>query len=57
MGPDTGYVMVYTGDAVGRVGLAVEPMSCPPNAFQSGRDVRVLQPGERWTFDWGIEPS
>jgi aldose 1-epimerase len=57
MGPDTRYVMVYTGDAVDRVGLAVEPMSCPPNAFQTGRDVRVLQPEERWTFDWGIEPS
>ena len=57
MGPGTEHVMVYTGEAVGRVGLAIEPMSCPPNAFQTGEGVRVLAPGERWTFTWGVETS
>jgi aldose 1-epimerase len=57
MGPGTTHVMVYTGDAIGRAGLAIEPMTCPPNAFQSGDGVRVLLPGERWTFAWGVEPA
>ena len=55
MGPGTTHVMVYTGEAIGRAGLAVEPMSCPPNAFQTGEDVRVLAPGEAWAFSWGVE--
>jgi galactose mutarotase-like enzyme len=41
MGDAYRYVMVYTGDTLGvlrrrRRGLAVEPMSCAPNAFESG---------------------
>ncbi|MDC3754088.1 aldose epimerase, partial [Escherichia coli] len=27
-------------------GLAVEPMSCPPNAFNSGLDLLLLEPGK-----------
>jgi aldose 1-epimerase len=52
------YVMVFTGDLpeVGRRGLAVEPMSCPPNAFRSGDALVVLEPGASWTGTWGIEP-
>lgn len=30
-----------------RAGLAVEPMTCPPDAFNSGTDLWMLQPGER----------
>jgi galactose mutarotase-like enzyme len=55
MGSDTTHVMVYTGEAIGRAGLAIEPMSCPPNAFQTGEGVRVLAPGERWIFEWGVD--
>jgi aldose 1-epimerase len=55
MGPGTTHVMVYTGEAIGRTALAIEPMSCPPNAFQSGEGVRVLGPGDRWTFAWGVD--
>ena len=29
-----------------RRSLAVEPMTCPPDAFRSGVDLVVLQPGE-----------
>jgi galactose mutarotase-like enzyme len=55
-----GYVMAYTGDTLGpevrRTSLAVEPMSCPPDAFRSGRDLVTLKPGSRWTGSWGITP-
>ena len=41
-----GYLMVYTGDtledAARRTALAVEPMTCPPDAFRTGTDVTVL---------------
>ena len=38
------HVMVYTGDTLEpeerrRQGIAIEPMTCPPNAFRSGTDV------------------
>jgi aldose 1-epimerase len=52
------WVMVFTGDGLPaerrRTGLAVEPMTCPPNAFVTGEDVKVLEPGEAWTTRWGI---
>ena len=52
------YLMVFTGDLpdVSRRGLAVEPMTCPPNAFRSGEAVVVLEPGASWSGAWGIEP-
>ena len=52
------YVMVFTGDRpdVERRGLAVEPMTCPPNAFRSGEAVVMLAPGASWAGTWGIEP-
>ena len=55
-----GYLMLYTGDTrpdVARRALAVEPMTCPPNAFQSDTDVVVLEPGESLTGSWGITPE
>ena len=52
--------VVFTGDTldpeVRRTALAVEPMTCPPDAFRSGTDVTVLRPGGRWTGVWGIAP-
>jgi galactose mutarotase-like enzyme len=29
-----------------RKAVAIEPMSCPPNAFVTGDDLLVLEPGE-----------
>jgi aldose 1-epimerase len=57
-----GYVMVYSGDTVAvpdrrRRALAVEPMTCPPDALRSGTDVVTLAPGARWTGTWGITPT
>jgi aldose 1-epimerase len=53
------YLMLYTGDShpdVARRGLAVEPMTCPPNAFRTGDSVIRLEPGESVATSWGIEP-
>ena len=53
------YVMVFTGDPlpdVNRRSLAVEPMTCPPNAFSTGEALVRLQPGEPFTAAWGISP-
>jgi len=55
-----GYLMVYTGDTrpdVDRRSLAVEPMTCPPQAFRTGESVIVLVPGESTAATWGISPS
>ncbi len=54
------YLMVFTGDPlpdVARRSLAVEPMTCPPNAFRTGTDLVRLEPGESFTSVWGISPS
>jgi aldose 1-epimerase len=53
------YLTLFTGDAqpsVARRSLAVEPLTCPPNAFRSGESVVALAPGESTTSVWGIEP-
>jgi aldose 1-epimerase len=52
------YLMVFTGDPlpdVARRSIAIEPMTCPPNAFRSGESVIALEPGEAWSAEWGIE--
>jgi len=53
------YIQVFTGDAIGkedrrRRGLAIEPMTCAPDAFNNGRGLRVLEPGESFGSRWGI---
>ena len=60
---DEGYrwLQLFTGDTLAdpaqrRRGLAVEPMTCPPNAFATGQDVRRLEPDESVTTTWGIRP-
>jgi len=53
------YVQLFTGDDtpdVARRALAVEPMTCPPNAFRTGDDLIRLEPGERVDGWWGIAP-
>ncbi len=55
------YLMLFTGDTLPperrRQGFAVEPMTCAPNAFQSGDGLVTLEPGERFAGRWGIEPA
>jgi aldose 1-epimerase len=55
-----GYLMLFSGDPlpdVDRRSLAVEPMTCPPNAFRTGEAVARLEPGASFTSAWGITPS
>ena len=58
MGGKYRYAQVFTGDTLAaerrRCGLAIEPMTCPPDAFRSGVDLIVLRPGEAITLEWGI---
>jgi aldose 1-epimerase len=51
------YLMLFTGDPlpeVNRRALAVEPMTCPPNAFRTGDSLIRLAPGDSATGAWGI---
>jgi aldose 1-epimerase len=60
VGESYDYVMVFSGDAlpdVARRSIAVEPMTCPPNAFRSGESLITLEAGEAFTAEWGIECS
>jgi len=59
--PGFGYLMVYTGDTLGQVerrrrAIAIEPMTCPPNALRSGTDLLSLEPGQKWSASWGLVP-
>jgi aldose 1-epimerase len=56
------YLMVYTADQVGqperrRTAVAIEPMTCPPDALRSGMDLIELDPGETWQGSWGLRPT
>ncbi len=50
-------IEIYTGDTLSpprrRRGVGTEPMTCPPNAFQSGEGVIRLEPGQSVTTSWG----
>lgn len=53
------YLMLFTGDPlpdVARRSLAVEPMTCPPNAFRTGKDLIHLAAGQSVSSQWGIHP-
>jgi aldose 1-epimerase len=54
------YLQLFTGDPlpdVARRSLAVEPMTCPANAFRTGEDLVRLEPGASATSAWGIVPG
>jgi len=51
------YLMLFNGDPlpnVRRRSLAVEPMTCPPNAFRTGEALIRLEPGSSFTGPWGF---
>jgi len=58
-GEGYGWLQVFTGDSLGpdrrRKAVAIEPMTCPPNAFATGDDLLVLEPGRAVTHTWGIQ--
>ena len=51
-------IEIYTGDTLApdrqRLGLGVEPMTGPPNAFQTGEGVVRLEPGASIRMAWGV---
>lgn len=57
-GPWAPWVQVHTADRAepssDRVGLALEPMSCAPDAFNSGAGLVVLHPGAEHQAWWTI---
>jgi len=50
------YLQVFTPPSIlpGRTAVAIEPMSCPADAFNSGEALVRLAPGEHWSGSWGI---
>jgi aldose 1-epimerase len=52
------WLQAYSGDTLPpgewRRSVAVEPMTCPPNAFADGVDLIVLQPGQDWSGTWTL---
>ncbi len=50
---------LFTGDTLTperrRRSIAIEPMTCPPDALRSGRDLIHLAPGGTWDGEWGIQ--
>ncbi len=58
MDREHGYIQAYTGDTLPeedqRKGIAIEPMTCAPDAFNTGDGLRVLDPGQSFTSVWGM---
>ncbi|MBW4040948.1 MAG: aldose 1-epimerase family protein [Acidobacteria bacterium] len=57
--PVFAWVQVFTNDVYdtddGRIGaVAVEPMTCPADALNSGRGLLHLEPGEAWEAGWSL---
>src|SRR5262249_56743184 len=54
------YWQVFTADTLAgdrrRRAVAVEPMTCPPDAYRSGVGVVTLDPGDTWRGTWGFTP-
>lgn len=52
------YAMVFSGDTLAkdrrRRGLAIEPMTCAPDALRSGAGLIRLEPGQRHVASWGV---
>jgi aldose 1-epimerase len=56
------FVHVYTADAVddparARAAIAIEPVTCPPDAFNSGAGLEVLEPGASFTARCGLRAA
>jgi len=63
-GPGCDWLQIHTADLPGapagadRLGLAVEPMTCAPDAFNRGEEAGLvaLEPGAAHEVSWRIEP-
>ncbi|WP_131104548.1 aldose-1-epimerase [Ornithinimicrobium sufpigmenti] len=54
MDSDAPWVQLYTGDRIGRVAAAVEPMTCPPDAFNRDPEGVLLPPAQTRTLSLRI---
>ena len=44
----------FPGTTPGELAVAIEPMTSPPDALNSGEGLRRLGPGDTWEARWGI---
>jgi aldose 1-epimerase len=53
------FLQVFTGDSLApekrRRGIAIEPMTCAPNAFNTGDGIALLPPGEYRSGSWSLQ--
>jgi aldose 1-epimerase len=53
------WIQIHTADrdlqADSRMAVAIEPMSCPPDAFNSGIDLIILEPGKKHEYKLKIK--
>ncbi len=60
-GAGYGWLQAFTGDPLGadqrRRALAIEPMTCPANAFVTGKDLLTLAPGAVVSHQWGLRAT
>lgn len=53
------WLMIYTADTLAparrRTVLAIEPMTCPPDALNSHTDLDVVDPGEELVLQWSVD--
>ena len=58
---DFGYALAFATpfpkDGGMKLAVAIEPMTVPPNGFNSGDGLRWLEPDERWQLSWGIRST
>lgn len=54
MNSDCNFIQVYSGEKLNRKGLAIEPMSCPPDAFNSKIGLIYLKPTQEQTLNYSI---
>jgi aldose 1-epimerase len=52
------YLQVFTAEDFrgGVPAVAIEPMTCPADAFNTGVGLIIIQPGGSWSGSWGITP-
>ena len=57
----TKWIQIHTADRQGgddsRMAVAIEPMSCPPDAFNSGLDLLTLAPAQSYTYTLKIRKA
>lgn len=56
------WAQIFTGGALPeparrRTGVALEPMTCGPDALRTGEGLILLPPGDEWSAPWGLTSS